>query len=69
MVQFYENKDMLIKCPLCGTLLVVVDKRDPKKNRVKCRMCNVLVHYTPATEEVYTSKVPARTTSSGMTFY
>ena len=70
MVEIFNNKDISIMCPKCGKFLLKADKRDTRKNKVKCRHCNKLITYVPANSTISNIEVvPERMTGSGVRFY
>lgn len=68
-MEFYENKDKAILCPLCKKLLIRVDKRDNRENYKRCKNCNKLIYYIPLTGKTRVTRVPERPSSSCKIFY
>jgi phage FluMu protein Com len=69
MAEFFENKDLSLMCPNCNKFLLQVDKRDTRKNIIKCKHCGKLITYVPATQEREISYVPLRDNAHGKRFY
>lgn len=64
-----EYKPKTIYCPSCGRKALVYDGRATNNLSVKCKKCNKLVIFKPATMETELKPVPQRNCSSGMRFY
>lgn len=69
MAEFFENKDYSLMCPNCNKFLLLVDKRDTRKNIIKCRHCGKLITYVPATNCREIGEVPLRDNAYGKRFY
>ena len=68
-MELYENKDKSIMCPVCNKFLLKVDRRDPRKRRIKCRNCNNLIYFIPKADYFEVKKIPDTKSASGMRFY
>nr|DAX03505.1 MAG TPA: cysteine-rich protein [Bacteriophage sp.] len=66
---FMEYVKRTIYCPNCGRKVGTYDGRGTMNIVCRCSKCMKRVIYYPATEKREIKKLPARETSSGMTFF
>ena len=58
-----------IYCPRCGRKVMKVRVNGTMEMFAKCKKCYRRVSYSPNFGEVVSTKIPERSTSSGMMFY
>lgn len=69
MKKTVKYKRKTIYCPVCGRRVAEYDGRSSIPVIANCKKCRLRVVYDVETEETIAKKIPARPTSSGMTFY
>lgn len=65
----YEERDIMIKCPLCNKNLIEVNSMKSKIYKVMCKRCRMWIWANPADGYREVKEVPPRTVASGMRFY
>lgn len=62
-------KTYVLKCPMCKRYLGTYDGVSSIPFICDCRKCYKRIIYRPNAEEVVIKEIPARATSSGVTFH
>lgn len=63
-----EQKPIEVHCPKCGRCVGKYDGKSSMNLVTRCKHCRKQVVYNIKTKETSIRPLPARTTSSGMTF-
>lgn len=62
-------KEKNIYCPQCGRKVMHYDGKAESALKVKCLKCKFIVTYFPKQNFTKISRIPPRTSSSGIRFY